>query len=65
MSEQVIRAGKVVYITYSVLDEQGNIFGQQDMPTGYVQGADSGLFAAVERALEGKQIGRASCRERV
>ncbi len=57
MSEQVIRAGKVVYITYSVLDEQGNIFGQQDMPTGYVQGADSGLFAAVERALEGKREG--------
>ena len=57
MSEQVIRAGKVVYITYSVLDEQGNIFGQQDMPTGYVQGADSGLFAAVEHALEGKREG--------
>ena len=57
MSEQVIRTGKVVYITYSVLDERGNIFGQQDMPTGYVQGADSGLFAAVERALEGKREG--------
>lgn len=57
MSEQVIRAGKVVYITYSVLDEHGNIFGQQDMPTGYVQGGNSGLFASVERALEGKREG--------
>lgn len=57
MSDQVIRAGKVVYITYSVLDEHGNIFGQQDMPTGYVQGANSGLFASVERALEGKREG--------
>ncbi len=57
MSEQVICAGKVVYITYSVLDEHGNIFGQQDMPTGYVQGGNSGLFASVERALEGKREG--------
>lgn len=57
MSEQIIQPGKVVYITYSVLDEHGNIFGQQDMPTGYVQGGNSGLFAAVERALEGKREG--------
>jgi FKBP-type peptidyl-prolyl cis-trans isomerase SlyD len=57
MSDEVIGHGKVVYITYSVLDEQGNIFGQQDMPTGYVHGANSGLFAAVERALEGKREG--------
>ncbi|HNQ05531.1 MAG TPA: FKBP-type peptidyl-prolyl cis-trans isomerase [Thiobacillaceae bacterium] len=57
MSDDIIGHGKVVYITYSVLDEHGNIFGQQDMPTGYVQGADSGLFAAVERALEGKREG--------
>ena len=57
MSNDVIRQGKVVYITYSVLDQHGNIFGQQDMPTGYVHGANSGLFAAVERALEGKREG--------
>lgn len=57
MSEEVISHGKVVYITYSVLDEHGNIYGQQDIPTGYVHGANSGLFAAVERALEGKREG--------
>ncbi len=57
MNDEVISHGKVVYITYSVLDEHGNIFGQQDMPTGYVHGANSGLFAAVERALEGKREG--------
>lgn len=57
MSDEIIGHGKVVYITYSVLDAHGNIFGQQDMPTGYVQGANSGLFASVERALEGKREG--------
>ncbi len=57
MSNDCIGHGKVVYITYSVLDETGRIMGQQDMPTGYVHGAGSGLFEAVERALEGKEVG--------
>ena len=57
MSNDVIGTGKVVYITYSVLGEEGQIMGQQDMPTGYVHGAGSGLFESVERALEGRQPG--------
>ena len=57
MNDDHIGHGKVVYITYSVLAETGQIMGQQDMPTGYVHGAGSGLFPAVERALEGRQIG--------
>ncbi|MBI5330635.1 MAG: FKBP-type peptidyl-prolyl cis-trans isomerase [Betaproteobacteria bacterium] len=57
MSDEVISHGKVVFITYSVLGEEGQVMGQQDMPTGYVHGANSGLFAAVERALEGKREG--------
>ena len=57
MSNDIIGHGKVVFITYSVLNEEGQIMGQQDMPTGYVHGAGSGLFAAVERALEGHQPG--------
>ncbi len=54
MSNEVIGHGKVVFITYSVLDEEGRVMGQQDMPIGYVHGAGSGLFAAVERALTGR-----------
>ncbi|PIX97859.1 MAG: peptidylprolyl isomerase [Hydrogenophilales bacterium CG_4_10_14_3_um_filter_63_21] len=57
MSNDVIGHGKVVFITYSVLGEEGQIMGQQDMPTGYVHGAGSGLFESVERALEGRQPG--------
>lgn len=53
----VVGHGKVVYITYSVLDEDGQIRGQQDMPTGYVHGARSGLFVQLEAALEGCQVG--------
>lgn len=57
MSNDIIGHGKVVFITYSVLNEEGQVMGQQDMPTGYVHGAGSGLFEAVERALEGRQTG--------
>lgn len=57
MGNDSIGHGKVVFITYSVLGEEGQIMGQQDMPTGYVHGAGSGLFEAVERALEGHQVG--------
>lgn len=57
MGDDVIRKGKVVYMTYSVLDEQGRVMGQQDLPTGYVHGAGSGLFEEIERALEGHRPG--------
>lgn len=62
MNDDVVGHGKVVFITYSVLDENGQIMGQQDMPTGFVHGAGSGLFAPVERALEGlREGGKVEC----
>ncbi len=57
MSDEVVGRDKVVYIRYSVLDEAGQVMGQQDMPTGYVHGAGSGLFEEIERALEGAHVG--------
>jgi FKBP-type peptidyl-prolyl cis-trans isomerase SlyD len=57
MSENVVAQGKVVYMTFSVLDEEGRVMGQQDMPTGYVHGAGSGLFEEIELALEGHAEG--------
>ncbi len=57
MDSEVIGKGKVVFMTYSVLDQAGRVMGQQDMPTGYVHGAGSGLFEEIERALEGHRPG--------
>lgn len=57
MSEDVVSKHKVVYIRYSVLDETGRVMGQQDMPTGYVHGAGSGLFDEIEQSLEGHGVG--------
>jgi FKBP-type peptidyl-prolyl cis-trans isomerase SlyD len=55
--DEIVMQGKVVYMTYSVLSEEGQIMGQQDMPTGYVHGAGSGLFVEIEQGLEGHRAG--------
>lgn len=57
MNDEIVSKHKVVYIRYSVLDESGRVMGQQDMPTGYVHGARSGLFDEIEQSLEGHKVG--------
>ena len=57
MSGNKVSANKVVYVTYSILNEQGNVFEQYDVPIGYVHGANSGLFEKIEAALEGHEAG--------
>ncbi len=57
MSNAIVSKNKAVYITYSILDQQGQVVEQSDVPIGYVHGADSGLFEQVEAALEGAKPG--------
>jgi FKBP-type peptidyl-prolyl cis-trans isomerase SlyD len=57
MAAQTISRHKAVYVTYSIIDPQGNVFERYDVPIGYVQGADSGIFEKVEKALEGHVAG--------
>ena len=57
MAEQTIRKHKTVHVTYSIRDSKGDVFEQYDMPIGYVQGANSGIFEKVEAALEGHVAG--------
>ncbi len=57
MAEAVVGNNKAVYITYSILDERGEVMEQSDVPIGYVHGADSGLFEQVEEALTGARVG--------
>jgi FKBP-type peptidyl-prolyl cis-trans isomerase SlyD len=51
-----ISKNKVVYVTYSIQDEKGEIFEQSDLPVAYIQGSDKGLFLKVEAALEGCKV---------
>lgn len=53
----VISRNKVVYITYSILDESGQVFEQHDLPIGYVHGVNSPLLEKIEMALEGHSTG--------
>jgi FKBP-type peptidyl-prolyl cis-trans isomerase SlyD len=53
MTDQAVAKNKVVYITYSILDERGSVVEQRDMPLGYVHGCNSGIFEQIEQALEG------------
>lgn len=48
---------KLVYITYSILDQRGMIVEQHDVPVGYVQGANSGILPAIESAVAGRKVG--------
>lgn len=57
MSDSIVAKNKAIYITYSILDQQGQVVEQSDVPIGYVHGADSGLFEQVEAALEGAKAG--------
>lgn len=52
-----VTQNKLVYITYSILDERGMVVEQHDLPVGYVQGANSGILPAIESAVAGRKVG--------
>ena len=47
MSDQIVTKNKVVSITYRILDEQGQLVEQSDIPLDYVHGADNDMFPKV------------------
>ena len=53
MSDQRIAKDKLVEFKYSILDPQGTVVEQVDIPVSYVHGSDSGIWDKVEAALEG------------
>ncbi len=56
-TEAVVTKNKVVFLTYSILDESGQVYEQYDMPIGYVHGMNSDLFYKIEQSLEGLKAG--------
>lgn len=57
MLKKTVANNKVVYLTYSIIDQDGEVFEQYDVPIGYVHGANSGLFEKIETALAGHAEG--------
>jgi FKBP-type peptidyl-prolyl cis-trans isomerase SlyD len=57
MSEQIIRPGKYVSLTYSIADDAGEILEQTDLPVGYIHGGNTELIGGLDEAVSGKQAG--------
>lgn len=57
LSDQVVRPGKYVSLTYSIADEVGNILEQTDLPVGYIHGGHRELIGGLDEAVTGKCAG--------
>ncbi len=55
--EETVTRNKVVYLTYTIWDQAGQLFEQYDLPIAYVHGVNGPLFEKIEQALEGKRAG--------
>jgi FKBP-type peptidyl-prolyl cis-trans isomerase SlyD len=57
MSDQVITNGKYVSLTYSILDENGNVLEQNDLPVNYIHGGHTELIGGMDKAVAGRRAG--------
>ncbi|MGD2081674.1 MAG: FKBP-type peptidyl-prolyl cis-trans isomerase [Chromatiales bacterium] len=57
MSGDKITNGKLVSLTYSIVDEAGNVVEQNDIPVSYIHGGEVELIGGMDKAVEGKQAG--------
>ena len=57
MTEETVQKQKVVSFTYSILDDEGVLQEQSDLPMSYLHGVDGRMFPKVESELEGKKVG--------
>ena len=55
----VVAKNTVVTITYTLSDTDGEILEQSEAPHSYLHGGYGNVFEAVEKALEGKNVGDA------
>jgi FKBP-type peptidyl-prolyl cis-trans isomerase SlyD len=54
---EVVSIGKLVALTYSIRDMQGNILEQTDLPVTYIHGGTNELIGGMDRAVTGKAVG--------
>jgi FKBP-type peptidyl-prolyl cis-trans isomerase SlyD len=57
MSQEIIKAGKFVSLTYSICDMDGNVLEQSDLPVNYIHGGETELIGGMDRAVAGKGPG--------
>lgn len=57
MTGLVIEKNTIVSITYRILQEDGEVAEQCDIPVDYMHGVVNSMFEKVESALQGKTVG--------
>jgi FKBP-type peptidyl-prolyl cis-trans isomerase SlyD len=57
VSQAVVSRNKVVSVTYTLRNQQGELYEQRDLPVAYLHGSGADLFPEIERALHGKPVG--------
>lgn len=54
MSQEIIKDGKFVSLTYSICDLEGNVLEQSDLPVNYIHGGETELIGGMDSAVVGK-----------
>ena len=57
MSDEIIKPGKYVALTYAIVDDKGEVVEQHDVPLGFVYGSDTELIGSMDKAVIGKRAG--------
>lgn len=57
MSHDKVAPGKLVSLTYSIRDDQGQILEQSDLPVTYIHGGQVELVGGMDRHIEGCRAG--------
>jgi FKBP-type peptidyl-prolyl cis-trans isomerase SlyD len=57
MADQTIEPGKFVSLTYSIVDEKGQVVEQSDLPVSYIYGGDTEMIGGMDTAMAGKRAG--------
>ena len=53
MPDTAITKNKIVSFTYTIIDQNGDLFEQSDLPLEYIHEGKNDMFEKVEDALEG------------
>jgi len=48
---------KVVTFTYVIIDSQGKVLEQSDLPMAYIHGVDGKMYPSAEKAVNGARVG--------
>jgi FKBP-type peptidyl-prolyl cis-trans isomerase SlyD len=57
MSQETIKPGKFVSLTYTICDLDGNVLEQSDLPVNYIHGGETELIGSMDKAVAGKGPG--------